>query len=279
MAYNVIFKKGTQAAYDALATKDSNTIYFITDATTPALYLGSTKFTSVGELAAAVARLSTAESAIGTLSSLTTTSKTSLVAAINEVVQSIGNLADVASSGAAADVSVADAANNFDATNVEGVLAELAGDIAALDTSSSITVEKDATAQTGFAASYTVKQNNQQVGVKINIPKDFLVKSASVETCSTADTPVAGYKVGDKYIDFVVNTTDSSESATHIYLLVDELVDVYTGTVDADGVTVAINANNEISATINSVSGAKIVAGTVAKTALASGVQASLDNP
>lgn len=275
MAYNVIFKKGTQAAYDALTTKDASTIYFITD--TPALYLGSVKFTSVSELTAALGRISTNESAIGTLSSLSTTAKTSLVAAINEVVSSIGNLADVASSGAAADVSVADEDNNFEATTVEGVLAELAGDIAALDTSSTITVEKDSTAQTGYAASYTVKQNGTQVGVKINIPKDFLVKSATVEVCDTDDDPVSGYEVGDKYIDFVVNTTDSSETASHIYLLVSELVDVYTGTVDANGVTIAVNSNNQISATVNSINGSVLVAGTVAKTALASGVQTSLE--
>ena len=35
MAYNVQFKKGLQAAYNALTTKDSNTIYVITD--TPAI--------------------------------------------------------------------------------------------------------------------------------------------------------------------------------------------------------------------------------------------------
>lgn len=275
MAYNVLFKKGTQEAYNALETKNANTLYFITD--TPAIYLGSTKFTSVAELTAALTRIEANETAIGTLSSLTTTSKTNLVAAINEVVSSIGSLATVASSGAAADVSVADSGDNFEATTVEGALAELAGDIAALDTASTITVEKDTTAQTGYAASYTVKQNNQQVGVKINIPKDFLVKSATVETCATADDPVAGYKVGDKYIDFVVNTTDASETATHIYLLVDELVDVYTGTVDATGVTISVNASNQISATINAVDGSVINAGTVAKSSLASGVQGSLD--
>ena len=91
-----------------------------------------------------------------------------------------------------------------------------------------VTVEKQSSAESGYAATYVVKQNSTQVGVKINIPKDFLVKSGTVETCSTADTPVQGYSVGDKYLDFVVNTVDSSESAQHIYILVKDLVDVYT---------------------------------------------------
>lgn len=77
---------------------------------------------------------------------------------------------------------------------------------------------------------------------KINIPKDFLVKSATVETVATADTPYAGAQVGDKYIDFVINTKDTaqgSESASHVYLPVNELVDVYTG---GNGVNVS-NSN------------------------------------
>ena len=77
---------------------------------------------------------------------------------------------------------------------------------------------------------------------KINIPKDFLVKSATVETVATADTPYAGAQVGDKYIDFVINTKDTaqgSETASHVYLPVNELVDVYTG---GNGVNVS-NSN------------------------------------
>ena len=39
-----------------------------------------------------------------------------------------------------------------------------------------VTVEKQASAETGYAHTYVIKQNNVQVGQKINIPKDFLVK-------------------------------------------------------------------------------------------------------
>ena len=91
----------------------------------------------------------------------------------------------------------------------------------------SVSVAKDATATTGYAASYTISVNGTDLSTKIDIPKDFLVKSATLETVATADVPYTGAVVGDKYIDFVINTTDSSETAQHIYLPVNDLVDVY----------------------------------------------------
>ena len=51
-----------------------------------------------------------------------------------------------------------------------------------------VTVEKQTTAETGYAATYVIKQgaegSESQVGVKINIPKDFLVKSGEVKTAA-----------------------------------------------------------------------------------------------
>ena len=76
-----------------------------------------------------------------------------------------------------------------------------------------VTVEKQQTAETGYATTYVVKQGGVQVGAKINIPKDFLVKSASVKTCTVDDDPVTGYKVGDLYIEFVFCFSGSSDPA------------------------------------------------------------------
>ena len=101
-----------------------------------------------------------------------------------------------------------------------------AGEIPGVD---SYTIVKLQTAATGYAATYQLYKNGAAIaGSVVNIPKDYLVKSAEVKTCTTADTPVQGYIVGDKYIDFVVNTVDNDGTASHIYLLVSELVDVYT---------------------------------------------------
>ena len=128
--------------------------------------------------------------------------------------------------------------------------------------SKTVTVEKQATAESGYFATYVIKQNNAQVGSKINIPKDYLVKSGSVKTCTTANQPVSGYKVGDKYIDFVVNTKDSSGTDEHIYILVSDLVEDTTYT--ADGTTLQLSGANVFSIK------------EVPKNKLASGVQTSL---
>ena len=62
----------------------------------------------------------------------------------------------------------------------------------------SVDLAKDATAETGYAASYTLSVNGTALGTKINIPKDFLVKSATLEVVDTADEPYSGAAVGDK---------------------------------------------------------------------------------
>ena len=91
-----------------------------------------------------------------------------------------------------------------------------------------VTVEKQQTAETGYAHTYVIKQGGTALSPKINIPKDFLVKSGEVKTCTTANVPVQGYVVGDKYLDFVVNVKEGSATDEHIYILVKDLVDVYT---------------------------------------------------
>ena len=109
------------------------------------------------------------------------------------------------------------------------------------------TITKQTTADTGFIATYQLFKAGAAVGDKINIPKDYLVKSATLETCSTADVPVAGYKVGDKYIDFVINTKDGSGTDEHLYILVSNLIDTYTGgkgiTVTSNKIAAALTAN------------------------------------
>lgn len=104
------------------------------------------------------------------------------------------------------------------------------------DIGGEVTVQKLSTANSGFTASYIVKQNGTQVGDAINIPKDYLVKSGEVKTATSADltTLGSGYQAGDKYIDFVVNTVDNDGTAEHMYINVKDLVDT---TVDWDNVT------------------------------------------
>ena len=89
------------------------------------------------------------------------------------------------------------------------------------------TLVKKESADDGYISSYNLTKNGEVVGSTINIPKDYLVKSATLETVTIEDTPIEGYIIGDKYIDFVVNTVQGDENTHHIYLLVSDLVDTY----------------------------------------------------
>ena len=100
---------------------------------------------------------------------------------------------------------------------------------------SEYTIAKATTADSGYVATYVFKKDGTQVGDKINIPKDLVVQSGEVKTCTTANNPVSGYAKGDKYIDLVLANSDNS----HIYILVSDLVDVYTA---GNGITISGNA-------------------------------------
>lgn len=92
------------------------------------------------------------------------------------------------------------------------------------------TITKLSTATSGYLASYQLQKDNVGIGDVINIPKDYLVKSAEVKTSTGADD-ASGFPAGTKYIDFTVNTYDTasgSGTTSHIYLNVEDLVDVYT---------------------------------------------------
>lgn len=173
-------------------------------------------------------------------------------------------LEEVAFTGAAEDVStqaIDDGAVEptviYQAGTVQGILEAIARDLNELETTSQVTVEKQGTAETGYIATYVVKQNNIQVGEKINIPKDYLVKSATVQTVDTPDVPYSGARVGDKYIDFVINTRDTSENEEHLYLPVNDLMAAISGGTNAE-TTVSISNTNEITVTINTIQAAKI---------------------
>lgn len=99
-----------------------------------------------------------------------------------------------------------------------------------------VDVVKKATANAGYIASYQVTVDGTVVGADINIPKDYLVKSADIKVVAAADDPYAGAVVGDKYIDFVVNTVGGDGNESHIYLSVQDLVDEYTA---GDGIEIS----------------------------------------
>ncbi len=108
-------------------------------------------------------------------------------------------------------------------------------------------IEELGTPATGYLKSYQLTQHNPSTGADvsvgiINIPKDFLVKSGSVEEVETADVPYSGAVVGDKYLDFVINSKDEDDTDSHIYIPVKDLVDVYRGST-----YITVGTNNVIS--------------------------------
>lgn len=93
------------------------------------------------------------------------------------------------------------------------------------------------TAETGYLKTYVLQANGTDVAnsVKINIPKDFMLKAAEIATCTVDDEPIAGLVVGDKYFDFTINVADSSATSAHVYLAVKDVFQAY---VQGDGITI-----------------------------------------
>ena len=92
-----------------------------------------------------------------------------------------------------------------------------------------IGIVKQAVADTDYFSTYVISQGGTPLYPKINIPKDYLLKSASLEQCTVKDEPIEGLNVGDWYFDWVLNTEDDTGGVKHLYLNANVLTDVYTG--------------------------------------------------
>ena len=115
-------------------------------------------------------------------------------------------------------------------------------------------ITKDATAQSGFLATYHLTKGGVEVGTAINIPKDYLVKSAEVKVATGSDA--SGFPAGTTYIDFVVNTYDTTSGSgteSHIYLNVETLVKTHTA-----GNGISISDTNVISAKVVAANGLSV---------------------
>ena len=125
-------------------------------------------------------------------------------------------------------------------------------------------IVKLSTATDGYIATYQLQKDGVQVGANIDIPKDYLVKSAEIKT-SAGDGDPSGLPAGSKYIDFVINTKVGTGEESHIYLDVQSLVDAYT-----PGNGIEISEANVISAKVVAANGLSVGASGIAM-ALASG--------
>ena len=125
---------------------------------------------------------------------------------------------------------------------------------------------KLAQARDGYLASYQMTKDGMNIGEVINIPKDYLVKSAVVKTSTGTGDP-SGFPAGTKYIDFTVNTYDTETGTgteSHIYLDIQSLVDVYT---EGNGIT--ISEANVISVKVKEANGLSLTSNGVTMAAAA----------
>ena len=119
---------------------------------------------------------------------------------------------------------------------LKDILEELLDD---MEYGGDITIEKQTTPNTGMAATYVLKKNGVALNPKIDIP-DVMVErllNISLKTCATANNPLQGLNVGDKYLDFRIFASDNSED--HLYVKLTDLMDVYV----ADESTLTLNNN------------------------------------
>ncbi|MBR1691293.1 MAG: hypothetical protein IJ711_00795 [Lachnospiraceae bacterium] len=181
------------------------------------------------------------------------------------------SLSAVAKSGNASDIVIANEANKFTATDVEGALAELKGDIETVQSAGAIILDHESGTLT-----YTLYQGKKKDANKIgtiDIPEDMVATNGELYTATSSDTDL---EVGKFYIKMTVAHGDP------FYIPVQGLIDIYIGSGDDNDnpVTAGIKVNvidGVINATIVTLDGSKLDAGSIAKTALSNDIQTSLD--
>lgn len=229
---NVIFKVGTLDQYIALESRNVNTLYWLTDV--QRIYRGDTLFASGANATTEMAGLLSPED------------KAKL-----DAITADGNSVDL--SALDASIRISDGKIGVQLSAVDGNILELKGDglfaaIPAIPVVPSYEIEKQDAASDGYAATYKLKcvsgEDVIYVGDEINIPKDMVLQSGSMQTAIMDGVPYEGAKVGDPYIDLVLSDANS----THIYVPVAGIVDVYVagkGIEIVDGtVSVKINESN-----------------------------------
>ena len=224
---NVLFKSGTRAQFDAIVTKSETTLYWLTD--TQELYKGDILF-GTGALAT--------QSAKGLLSAEDKAKLDALVAGggLSNLVPVDGTIAinDVDGGGKSIGVAISTEAGNVLVKKSDGLYVDASGSIDVPE----YAIEKQAVAEDGYAVSYklkkTVGDESSYVGDVINIPKDMVLQSATLERVTAENVPYIGAAVGDPYIHMVFN--DASASAINVP--VKGLMDSYTA---GDGIAIVNN--------------------------------------
>lgn len=222
---NVIFKQGTRAQYNAIAVKDANTLYWLTDA--QELFKGDVLYGKGTEATALASGLMSAADK-AKLDALSAGGAAGLTAVDASVILASGE------NGTTIGVQVSKEDGNALSLKADGLFVPSA----AASGSVEFTIEEQATATDGSAKTYKLKRTDSDgdtyVGDAIEIPKDKVLKGGTFEIVDTADAPYTGAVVGDPYVDLVLEDADN----THIYIPMKGLVDTVAA---GDGIAVTNN--------------------------------------
>lgn len=216
MAQNVKFiAVKLQATYDTLATKDPLALYWIHD--TQRVYKGDKLFGVGIEATTEFAGLMSAadKAALEALKAGASTGISNLVPVDGTI-----SITDSADGGKAIGVLVSNNTNNALVATSQGLFVPTVS-------VPEYTIEKQAVAEDGYVASYKLKKTadgvESYVGDTINVAKDMVLQSATLEVVTENNVPYTGAVVGDPYIKMVFNDANMS----NLYIPVKGLVDKY----------------------------------------------------
>ena len=220
---NVKFYFGTQAKYDALTEKNALALYFIED--TQRLYKGNVLMATGADATNLAAGLMSAEDKIK-LDSIVETALSGLTPVDNSII-----IADGVDGGKTIGVAISAQEGNALVAVEDGLFVPTAQEVSVPE----YTVEKQATADEGYAASYklkkTVNGESIYVGDTINIAKDMVLQSAAMKIVEEDNVPYEGAVAGDPYIEMIFN----DELTSTLYIPMSGLVDTYTA---GDGIEI-----------------------------------------
>jgi len=212
-------------------TAHTTSAYMIQDAAGTLIKLAST--TASGDLASDVAKL---QSAIKLTVKEVVAGDKSVNVVMEDVKDSDNN---VTGKKATVKVNISAEAGNSISLKEDGLFA----------VGAEYSIKKLETATTGITASYQLTKDGTGVGAVINIPKDLVVKSGSVQTFTDATAPMVDGKklAAGTYIVLVLNDEDE----TKLYIKADDLIEYVTsGSGENDSVQIAVSADHKVTASI-----------------------------
>ena len=229
---------------------------------------GATSTTVTGYVDEAVA---TAVGALDTQSDVGISSKSGKAITISGSVKEVDGviakgtatditLADVASTGAAEDVSYSNTIDGTSVSNVDDALDALVTSTAGGVASKTVYVtEATGGSSDAYSKRYSIYQGSAGSSVSpvageklvdIDLPKDMVVSDAACRKATAQDVSDAGENPGFVAGDYIIVLTIANNDGTKIYVPVQSLVDIYTAEQNATQIQLVIDNNNEISATI-----------------------------